>query len=144
MKRSAIIMMLGIFVWVTGNSAYAGGVCPQDRKTALAPANIIAMDETAGADLGHGKALYEKDAKPMACKNCHGDAGDGAGKLGAALKPSPRNFACAETMKAVSAGQMFYIIKSGSAGTGMVAHGKTLSDKDIWDVVKYIRTTFVK
>jgi mono/diheme cytochrome c family protein len=141
-KRSAIIMMLGMFVWAS--SAYAGGVCPQDRKTALAPANIIAMDETAGADLEHGKALYEKDAKPMACKNCHGDAGDGAGKLGAALKPSPRNFACAETMKTLSAGQMFYIIKSGSAGTGMVAHGKTLNDKDIWDVVKYIRTTFVK
>jgi mono/diheme cytochrome c family protein len=47
-------------------------------------------------------------------------------------------------MKDVSAGQMFHIIKSGSAGTGMVAHGKTLKDNEIWDVVKYIRSTFVK
>ena len=80
----------------------------------------------------------------MACKMCHGDKGDGGGKLGKALKPRPRNFTCAATMKKVSAGQMFYIIKNGSKGTGMVAHKKTLKDKEIWDVVKYIRTTFVK
>ena len=50
----------------------------------------------------------------------------------------------AATMKKVSAGQMFHIIKNGSKGTGMVAHGKTLKDKEIWDVIKYIRTTFMK
>ena len=80
----------------------------------------------------------------MACKMCHGDKGDGGGKLGAALKPAPRNFTCAETMKKISAGQMFHIIKNGSKGTGMVAHGKTLKDKEIWDVVKYVRSTFMK
>jgi mono/diheme cytochrome c family protein len=47
-------------------------------------------------------------------------------------------------MKDVSPGQMFWIIKNGSKGTGMVAHGKTLKDKQIWDVVKYIDTQFVK
>ena len=47
-------------------------------------------------------------------------------------------------MKKVSAGQMFYIIKNGSKGTGMVAHGKTLKDKQIWDVVKYIREDLMK
>jgi len=26
----------------------------------------------------------------------------------------------------------------------MVAHGKTLKDKEIWDVVKYVRSTFMK
>ena len=82
----------------------------------------------------------------MACKMCHGDKGDGTGKLGKAFKSpkAPRNFNCKATMKKVSAGQMFHIIKNGSKGTGMVAHKKTLKDKEIWDVVKYIRTTFVK
>ena len=102
------------------------------------------MDKTGKADAAKGKAIYNKTAKPMACKMCHGDKGDGGGKLGAALKPKPRNFACAETMKKVSAGQMFHIIKNGSKGTGMVAHKKTLKDKQIWDVVKYIRSTWVK
>ena len=142
MKKCILFLMLGVFSLSLGGVAFA--TCPQERKTQAAPVDIAAMDETAGANLEHGKALYEKDAKPMACKNCHGDAGDGAGKLGAALKPGPRNFTCSETMKNVSAGQMFYIIKNGSAGSGMIAHAKTLSDKDIWDAVKYVRSTFVK
>lgn len=143
MRKPVTLLVLLVVVLFAG-SAFAAGVCPQDRKTAAAPGAVAGTDDTAGADAAAGKALYEKDAKPMACKNCHGDAGDGAGKLGAALKPPPRNFACAETMKNVSAGQMFHVIKNGSTGTGMVAHGKTLNDKQIWDVVKYIRTTFVK
>ena len=63
---------------------------------------------------------------------------------GKALKPIPRNFTCSDTMKDVSAGQMFWIIKNGSPGTGMVAHKKTLKDKEIWDVVKYIRQSWVR
>ena len=118
--------------------------CPQPRKTKAAPGSIAKKDKTAKANKANGKKLFMKTAKPMACQMCHGPKGDGGGKLGAALKPKPRNFACAPTMKKVSAGQMFYIIKNGSKGTGMVAHGKTLKDKEIWDVVKYIRTTFMK
>jgi mono/diheme cytochrome c family protein len=101
------------------------------------------MDQTAQADLDNGKKIYEKAAKPLACKMCHGEDGDGMGKLGKALKPNPRNFTCSDTMKDVSAGQMFWIIKNGSPGTGMVAHGKNLKDNEIWDVVKYIRQTWV-
>ena len=70
------------------------------------------MDKTAKADAAKGKAIYNKTSKPMACKMCHGAKGDGAGKLGAALKPKPRDFTCAETMKGISAGQMFHIIKN--------------------------------
>ncbi len=121
----------------------SSGPCPQPRKTKSAPSSIAKMDKTGSADLENGKKIYTKTAKPMACKMCHGDKGDGKGKLGAALKPNPRNFTCADTMKSVSAGQMFWIIKNGSAGTGMVAHGKTLKDKEIWDVVKYIHSTFM-
>ena len=125
-------------------SAKSGGKCPQPRKTKSAPGGISKKDKTGKANLANGKKIYLKTAKPMACKMCHGDKGDGGGKLGKALKPRPRNFTCVATMKKVSAGQMFYIIKNGSKGTGMVPHKKTLKDKEIWDVVKYIRTTFVK
>jgi len=120
----------------------ASGPCPQPRKTKSAPANIARLDKTAGANSENGEKIYNKTAKPMACKMCHGDKGDGKGKLGAALKPNPRNFTCAETMQGVSAGQMFWIIKNGSPGTGMVAHNKSLKDHEIWDVVKYLRSTF--
>jgi len=122
--------------------AKTSGQCPQPRKTKSAPSNIAKMDKTGSANADNGKKLYTKTAKPMACKMCHGDLGDGAGKLGAMLKPPPRNFTCDDTMKSVTAGQMFWIIKNGSKGTGMVAH-KTLKDAEIWDVVKFIRTDFV-
>jgi mono/diheme cytochrome c family protein len=122
--------------------AKTSGQCPQPRKTKSAPSNIAKMDKTGGANSDNGKKLYTKTAKPMACKMCHGDLGDGAGKLGAMLKPPPRNFTCDDTMKSVTAGQMFWIIKNGSKGTGMVAH-KALKDAEIWDVVKFIRADFV-
>ena len=113
--------------------------CPQPRKTKSAPASIAKKDNTAKANKANGKKIFNKTAKPMACKMCHGAKGDGTGKLGAAFKSpkAPRNFACKDTMKKVSAGQMFWIIKNGSKGTGMTK--MKLKDKEIWDVIKYIR-----
>lgn len=144
MKKALILSVLVIFSLFTVSSAFAGGKCPQPRKTKKAPGAISKQDKTAKANAANGKKIYMKTAKPMACKMCHGKKGDGAGKLGKALKPNPRNFTCAETMKNVSAGQMFHIIKKGSKGTGMVAHGKTLKDKQIWDVIKFIRSEYMK
>ena len=145
MKKVLILSVMVIFSLFAVSSAFAKPAkCPQPRKTKAAPGGIAKKDKTAKADAKNGKLIYTKKAKPMACKMCHGDKGDGGGKLGAALKPAPRNFTCVETMKQVSAGQMFHIIKNGSKGTGMVAHGKTLKDKEIWDVVKYVRSTFMK
>ncbi len=144
MKKRFISIITLMFLATITSSAFAGGKCPQPRKTKAAPANIAKMDKTGSADSENGKSIYLKKAKPMACKVCHGKNGDGTGKLGKALKPSPRNFACSDTMSHVSAGQMFYIIKKGSPGTGMVGHKKSLKDKEIWDVVKYIRSKWVK
>lgn len=144
MKKALILSVMVIFSLFAVSSAFAGGKCPQPRKTKAAPGSVAGKDMTDKADAANGKKLYMKTAKPMACKMCHGDNGDGGGKLGKALKPNPRNFTCAETMKDVSPGQMFHIIKNGSAGTGMAPHGKTLKDKEIWDVIKFIRSEFVK
>ncbi|HCK68165.1 MAG TPA: cytochrome C [Nitrospina sp.] len=143
MKKALILGLMVVFSLFAVSSAFAGK-CPQKRNTKSAPSGTAKMDKTAKADAAKGKAIYMKKAKPMACQMCHGKKGDGGGKLGKALKPSPRDFTCAATMKKVSAGQMFWIIKNGSKGTGMVAHKKTLKDKEIWDVVKYVRSTFVK
>jgi len=144
MKKALILSAMAIFSLFAVSSAFAFGQCPQPRNTQSAPGGIAKKDMTGKADAANGKEIYTQKAKPMACKQCHGDKGDGTGKLGKPLKPAPRNFTCAETMKDISAGQMFHIIKNGSAGTGMIAHGKTLKDKEIWDVIKYIRSEFVK
>jgi|APSaa5957512535_1039671.scaffolds.fasta_scaffold00408_32 mono/diheme cytochrome c family protein len=142
MKKTLLITAISILFFTT--STWAASNCPQPRKTKSAPSNIASMDKTAKANAENGKKIYAKKAKPLACKMCHGKKGDGMGKLGKALKPNPRNFTCSDTMKDVSAGQMFWIIKNGSPGTGMVAHKKSMKDKEIWDVVKYIRQSWVK
>ncbi len=145
MKKALILSVMVIFSFCAVGSAIAKPAkCPQPRKTKAAPGSIAKKKIPGSADAAKGKKIFMKTAKPMACQMCHGPKGDGGGKLGAALKPAPRNFTCAATMKKVSAGQMFHIIKNGSKGTGMVGHGKTLKDKQIWDVVKYIRTTYMK
>ena len=138
MKKQFVLWFVAIIcTFAMVGSSYAAD-CPQKRKTKKAPASTSKKDMTAKANKANGKLIYNKKAKPMACKMCHGAKGDGMGKLGKALKPNPRNFTCKKTMKSISAGQMYWIIKNGSKGTGMVAH-KTLKDKEIWDVIKYIR-----
>ena len=144
MKKALFWNVFLIFSSFAVSSAFAGGKCPQPRYVKAAPSGLAKKDMTAKADLENGKKIYTKTAEPMACKMCHGNKGDGAGENAKYLNPAPRNFTCSETMKKVSAGQMFYIIKNGSSGTAMVAHGKTLKDEEIWDVVKYIRSTFMK
>lgn len=143
MKKSVMFLVFAVLTLFAANTAFAGAQCPQPRKTKKAPASFYNKDNTDKADAANGKAIFEKKAKPMACKMCHGDNGDGTGKLGAALNPKPRNFACAKTMADVTPGQMFWIIKNGSKGTGMTPF-KTLKDGEIWDVIKYIRTDLMK
>lgn len=144
MKKSLIAVVFAVLTLFVVNTAFAGGECPQPRKTKKAPGSVYSKDIPSNADASKGKELYTKSAKPMACKMCHGDSGQGDGQLGKALKPKPRNFTCAETMKDVTPGQMFHIIKNGSPGTGMAPFGKTMSDNDIWNVIKYIRTELMK
>ena len=74
----------------------------------------------------------------MACRLCHGKHGDGKGPGGAGINPAPRNFTCAATMKDISDGQLFGIIKAGSPGTAMPAF-RSLKDEQIWQMVLYIR-----
>lgn len=149
MKKIIIFLVSTVLAFLVANAAFAAGVCPQERKTKKAPADIFKMKIPKGTDWKHGKKIY-KDQKyaqsagaPMACFNCHGDKGVGDGKLGKAFTPKPRNFTCKKTMKKVSAGQMYWIIKNGSEKTGMVPHAK-FSDEDIWGVVKYIRGVLMK
>ena len=116
------------------------GVCPQPRKTKRAPGKFRNMTNPLPGDASNikaGETLFQQTAQPLACMNCHGTKGDGQGPMGAALDPRPRNFACGETMKDISDGQMFWIIKNGSKGTGMIAN-PGMPDNQIWQLIHYI------
>jgi mono/diheme cytochrome c family protein len=118
------------------------GACMQPRKTAMAPDEFLAKTNPFTASAGTiqaGKALYLKTAQPVACAICHGEQGDGKGIMGAALVPLPRNFTCESMMKDIPDGQLFWIIKNGSPGTGMMSFAG-LPDEQVWQLIQYIRS----
>jgi len=118
------------------------GVCPQPRKTPNAPADFRKMVNplpVSNANVSAGKKLFHETAQPLACKQCHGENGDGQGPLGGGLVPPPRNFTCGQMMNDLPDGQLFWIIKKGSPGTGMMAFAG-LPDEQVWQLIQYIRT----
>ena len=84
-----------------------------------------------------GKALYHGKG---ACFNCHGKDGDGKGPLAAQLKPSPRNFRHHGFWRHRTEGEIFWVIKHGSAGTSMVGFVGQLTDEEIWALIQYARS----
>lgn len=118
------------------------GVCVQPRKTARAPEEFLTKTNPLPSSTGAihaGKELFLKTAQPAACVMCHGEQGDGKGVMGAALIPSPRNFTCGAMMREIPDGQLFWIIKNGSPGTGMMSFA-SLPDDQVWQLVHYIRS----
>lgn len=121
---------------------FAGeGFCPQQRYTAQAPDDIRDQPNPLESNrevIYAGESLFQVDVQPVACKICHGVNGNGLGIMAQGLNPPPRNFNCKETMQQVSDGQLFWIIRNGSPGTGMPAF-KNLEDREIWQIVHYLR-----
>ena len=115
--------------------------CGQDRKTTHAPAPIYQQPNPLSPtpeNLAAGEVLYQKAAKPLACAKCHGEEGKGSGTMAKGMNPSPRDFTCSAMMKDLPDGQLFWVIKNGSKGTGMMPFA-TLTDDQIWQLILYIR-----
>jgi len=84
-----------------------------------------------------GKAIYEGKGT---CFNCHGKTGRGDGPGGLSLNPSPRNFLHHGMWRHRTEGEIFWVIKHGSPGTGMIPFGGLLTDEEIWMVLQYERS----
>lgn len=140
-----IAYLKSTFKGVPDIAATAGGQdggCVQPRKTARAPVGYLARRNpltSSAVSIQAGKELFLRTAQPIACVMCHGEQGDGKGLMGAALVPPPRNFTCGAMMREIPDGQLFWIIKNGSPGTGMTAFGG-LPDEQVWQLVQYIRS----
>jgi len=166
MPRLLKLFILMVFVLVCIREAYSGpsvrhglrqhrqhdmhhstghmgkGSCPQLRFTTSAPDEFLKLENPLrpnSENLIAGESLFHTDAQPTACKVCHGLVGNGMGMMAPGLNPPPRNFTCAETMDQISDGQMFWVIKNGLSGTGMLAY-KNLKDENIWQIILYLRT----
>lgn len=113
--------------------------CPQSRSTVQAPESLYNATnplENSSENIEKGRLLFQLDAQPS-CTMCHG-SGDGLGMMSSGLNLPPRNFTCKETMDKIPDGQLFWIIKNGSPGTGMPAFDG-LADRQIWQLIHFIR-----
>ena len=89
-------------------------------------------------NIAKGKAIFEGKGT---CFTCHGNSGKGDGPAGAALEPSPRNFTNPEFDKVRTEGEMFWIVKNGSPGTGMISYNPAMiSDEEAWQAILYERS----
>lgn len=119
----------------------SSGICPQDRKTVRAPDEFYFKEnplKPTEQNRRAGETLFKIDAKPTACRVCHGFGGNGMGILFQQLSPKPRNFTCYYTMREIPDGQLFWVIKNGSPGTRMPSFAY-LSDEEVWQLILFIR-----
>jgi len=137
-----VLIVCAVSFYLFPSKDEAPGHCPQTRHTIPAPEEYSLMQnmlQPTKENVQAGNNLFNSKAKPVACVICHGIKGDGIGLIFPRLKPYPRNFTCYQTMKGVSDGQLFWIVKNGSHGTQMPGIVK-LEDKQIWQLILYIRS----
>jgi cytochrome c553 len=85
-----------------------------------------------------GKALYEGKGT---CFNCHGKEGKGNGPAGAMLNPSPRDFTNCKFHKKRKDGELMWVLKNGSPGTGMVSLvPAAITEEEGWHIINYERS----
>jgi len=71
------------------------------------------------------------------CAMCHGDNGDGKGDVATEQKLTMRNYRDAASLKGMSDGEIFYIIKAGKGQ--MPSEGDRAKPDEIWNLVIYLR-----
>jgi mono/diheme cytochrome c family protein len=141
MIRATPFLAVGVMASVFGLSAASAErhmMAPRVPPDKLAEARALQNPLPDSPDIVEkGKALYEGKG---ACFNCHGKSGQGDGPAAVGLNPSPRNFHHHGFWRHRTEGELFWVIKNGSAGTSMIGFGSVLSDDEIWSVIRYLRT----
>jgi len=139
-RLSAQFLLIGGWILLL-SPALVFADCPQKRTTPTAPQAFLKLKNPVPLNdktLKAGEKIFQLQGKPITCKTCHGEKGDGIAESGFESTPPPRNFTCAETMEALPDGQLFWIIRNGSPKTSMFAF-PSLSDEQVWQLIHYIR-----
>ena len=89
------------------------------------------------ANINAGKALFVEQ-----CSSCHGASGKGDGAAGAELSPKPANINMIMDKWIATDPFLFWSVSEGGVPlkTAMPAFKETLSDKQRWQVIHYLRS----
>ncbi len=124
-------MVLGMFGFIAGRvvaqtAPATPWVVPDDAKKVKNPIPPTPETLTAAQDLFTDN-----------CVLCHGEKGMGDGPGAAAIKVKPANFTDAKMMATETDGSLFWKMTSGRGP--MPSWKDTLTDKERWELVGYIR-----
>ena len=133
---SAALMLLSVTVVGAEEKDPLKARVPDDQRAdARALPNPV---KSTPESIAKGKALFEGKGT---CFNCHGKEGKGDGPAGAILNPSPRDFTNCKFHKKRKDGELFWVIKNGSAGTGMVSLiPAAINEEEAWTIINYERS----
>ncbi|HVN55435.1 MAG TPA: copper resistance protein CopC [Anaerolineaceae bacterium] len=90
------------------------------------------------ASIASGLAVYQRN-----CSSCHGVTGNGNGPLATGLNPPPADLTKHAAIGIHTDGQLFRWISDGYPNSAMPAFANSLTEKQRWDLVNYIRTLAV-
>src|SRR5438874_1459635 len=118
------------------------------RLIAIAAATVAVAAAIAGGALARLEAQPQgKNVYDAHCVECHGESGRGDGPSAAYLTPRPRDFTSGkykirstETGTVPTDDDLMQSVRQGLYATAMPAWARLLSDEEIHDVVKYLKT----
>jgi mono/diheme cytochrome c family protein len=138
--KETLLLVAGLaFVSTTASAAEKDVTVPRVPADQIAAAKAMKNPLPATPEnIAKGKAIFEGKGT---CFTCHGLSGKGDGDAGKALDPTPRDFTNPQFHSLRTDGEMFWVIKNGSAGTGMISYNPAMiTDEEAWQVILYERT----
>jgi mono/diheme cytochrome c family protein len=109
-------------------------------KLFCAAAFLVSLTASAG-DPQAGKAIFTQN-----CVMCHGAAGKGDGPAAAGLNPKPANFTDPARQRDMTGARQVHVVTAGGPSEKlsplMPSFGDSLSEKQIGDVIAYVRESF--
>ena len=127
MERSPVSRRAGIIVVlvVAGFAVWVGDVAGQRLKQPK-------------PDLDAGERIYKQN-----CVNCHGISGKGDGAAAEKLSPKPADLTATAT-QAIKDAELLEVITFGRPGTAMPGWMREIDEREMRDVLAYIRTLAAK
>jgi len=123
-----MMMMSGIAVGATAHAQERDPLVPRVPADQIVAAKAWKNPyEATPQNIAKGKALYEQKGS---CAVCHGKEGRGNGPAGHALIPLPRNFHNPQFFQVKTPGEIMWVIKHGSPGTGMISYVPVIISED--------------
>jgi mono/diheme cytochrome c family protein/plastocyanin len=139
---AGLLLAAGAYAFV-GRNGLAANRQPWRVEKAVAQQlvrlSIPAAERRARNPLSGDEAWREgRDHFDEHCAVCHGGDGRGHSPLGASMYPPVPDLAAADVQR-FSDGALFAIIRNGVSWTGMPAFASTHDDREIWNLVAFVR-----